>query len=54
LDPLLFFYHELRGKESFSDSHHLSIAQQKHTKLRTNVHCYLQIKLFGKQQKINR
>ena len=46
-----FIYYELRNKQGFSDSHHLSSVQQNHTKLQTNVHCYLQLKLLGKQQK---
>jgi len=31
----------------------MSSAQYKHTKSQTHVHCYLQLKLFGKQQSVH-
>ena len=34
------------------DLNHLSSAQQRHSKSPTHVPCYLQLKLFGKQQKV--
>jgi len=48
-----FIYYELQNKQGFSDSHHLSSVQQKHTKLQNNVHCYQQLKLLGKRRKFN-
>jgi hypothetical protein len=39
--------------KSFSDLSHVSRAQQEHSKSQTRVHCYLQLKLFGKQQMVD-
>jgi len=52
---LLYFscYHEVRNNQGFSGLHNLSSAQQKHSKHQTHVHCYLQLKLFGKQQTVD-
>jgi hypothetical protein len=47
------FYHEIRNNQGFLGLHHLSSAQQKHSKPQTHVHCYLQLKLFGKQQTVD-
>jgi hypothetical protein len=35
--------------KGFSDFDHPSSALHKHTKSQTHVHCYLQLKLYGKQ-----
>jgi len=39
--------------KGFSDFDHLSSALHKHTKSQTHVHCYLQLKLYGKQQSVD-
>ena len=44
--------HEVWNKQGFLDLNHLSSAQQKHSKSQNHVPCYLQLKLFGKQQKV--
>jgi len=36
-----------------SDLSHVSSAQQEHSKSQNHVHCYLQLKLFGKQQRVD-
>ena len=36
-----------------SDLNQLSSAQQEHSKSQTHVPCYLQLKLFGKQQTVD-
>jgi hypothetical protein len=36
----------------FSDLNNLSSAQRKHSKSQTHVDSYLQLKLFGKQQRV--
>jgi hypothetical protein len=46
-------YHEVRSKQGLWDLHHLSSAQQKHTKPPKKVHCYLQLKCCGKQKTID-
>jgi len=35
------------------DLSHTSNAQQKHSKSQTHVQCYIQLKLFGKQQRVD-
>jgi len=35
------------------DLSHMSNAQQKHSKSQTHVQCYIQLKLFGKQQTVD-
>ena len=49
----LFFYHAVRNKQSFLELNHLSSAQKTQSKPQTNVQCYLQLKLYGKQQTVN-
>ena len=49
--PCLIFYNkrDVWNKQGFLDLNDLSSAQQKHSKSQTLVHCYLQLKLFGKK-----
>ena len=50
---LLFSYkHEASNEQCFSDLNPLSRAQQKQAKPQTHVHCYLQLQLLGKQQRV--
>ena len=44
--------HEASNEQCFSDLNPLSRAQQKHAKPQTRVHCYLQLQLLGKQQRV--
>jgi hypothetical protein len=48
--PVYFFVTIMNG---FSDLNHWSSAQQEHSKSQTHVYCYLQLKLFGKQQSVD-
>ena len=50
IGPVYFFLTNVKG---FSDLNNLSSAQQKRSKPQTYVHCYLQLKLFGKQQRVD-
>jgi len=45
-----FFITNTKG---FLDLNHLPSAQQKNSESQTHVHCYLQLKLFVKQQKVD-
>jgi len=50
IDGFFIFYHDLQRNDGFADLHNLSSAQQKHSKLHTNVHCYLHSELSVKQR----
>jgi hypothetical protein len=43
----------MRNTQVVLDLYHLSNARQKHSKSQTHVPCYLALKLFGKQQKVD-
>jgi len=45
--------HEVWNKQGFSNLNNLSNAQYKHSKTQTHVSCYLQLTLFGKQQRVD-
>jgi len=44
---------EVVSKHGFLNLNDLSTVQQKHSKSQTYVHCYLQLKLLGKQQTVD-
>jgi len=48
--PCFHFSNKHEGLFGFN---HLSCAQQKHSKSWTHVHCYLPLKLFGKQHRVD-
>jgi hypothetical protein len=45
--------HEACNKQGFCGVNHLSRAKQKHPESQTHTYCYLQVKLFGKQQRVD-
>jgi hypothetical protein len=50
LGPVYFFNeHEVLNKHGFLNLNNLSGVQQQHSKSQTYVHCYLQLKQFGKK-----
>jgi hypothetical protein len=42
--------HEACNKQGFCGANHLSSEQQRHSESQNHTHCYVQVKLFGKQQ----
>jgi hypothetical protein len=48
-----FNEHEVWNKHGFLNLNNLSSVQQKHSKSKIYVHCYIQLKLFGKQQRVD-
>lgn len=49
--PCLLFFcykHEVCNKQGFTDLNNLLSVQKKHSKSQSNVHCYLQLKIFLK------
>jgi len=54
LGPVYFFNeYEVLNKCDFVNLNNLSSVQQMHSKSQTYVHCYQQLKLFGKQQRVD-
>ena len=45
--------YEIQNKQNFVGLNYLSCAQKYHSKPQTNMHCYLQLKLYGKQQSVD-
>jgi len=45
--------HEVLNEHGLLNLNNLSSVQQKHSKSQTYVHCYLQLKLLGKQQRVD-
>ena len=49
----VYIKHEVHNKRCFSDLNHMSSDREKHSNPQTHMHCYLQLKLFGKQQRVD-